>query len=361
MRSHARLCAAALMLLGSIRVLAATPAFAVGSCKPSLTSFNSISQAVSIVPGGSIVFVCPGNYPEQVKITQPLTLQGVMIGGSNAAVVSVPAGNMAINASDGSGNPVGAQILVGSTGPVTINDLIVDGSGGSVGGCPNSLVGVFYQSSSGTLSHSVIRNLSDFCSDGVLLENDDPSSSPTVSIVNSSVHDIAALGIYATTGPSAQNLTVNIQSNSIGNNSSATGLLIYQSAGGTVTNNIVDNLATGIVVQGNATSVKGNRVANTSGGIVVVTAGNTVQSNTVVNTKGVGISLLSNSNQILANTVTNSSTGIGFYCTLATSGNIATGNLITEANTAIANNGITGNTVSPNQTFAVTSAVGPCL
>lgn len=68
--------------------------YAVGTCRPSLPSYTTISQAVSGVPSGSTVLVCPGNYPEQILIAQPLTLEGVQSGGSGAAVVVVPPGGV---------------------------------------------------------------------------------------------------------------------------------------------------------------------------------------------------------------------------------------------------------------------------
>ena len=49
----------------------------VGTCQPKKPSYATISQAVSSVPAGSIIEVCPGKYPEQVVITMPLTLEGI--------------------------------------------------------------------------------------------------------------------------------------------------------------------------------------------------------------------------------------------------------------------------------------------
>ena len=64
------------MLLGTQFALADNN-FAVGTCRPRLRSFTTIQAAVSGVPAGSTVLVCPGTYPEQVTITQPLSLQGI--------------------------------------------------------------------------------------------------------------------------------------------------------------------------------------------------------------------------------------------------------------------------------------------
>lgn len=45
---------------------ASAATYAVGSCKPTLQSFPTISLAVAHVPPGSTLDICPGTYPEQV-------------------------------------------------------------------------------------------------------------------------------------------------------------------------------------------------------------------------------------------------------------------------------------------------------
>jgi hypothetical protein len=67
-----------ILLATALSFGAAFPAFAtnyaVGTCRPTLTSYPTISAAVSTVPAGSIVEVCPGTYAEQVTISQPVPL-----------------------------------------------------------------------------------------------------------------------------------------------------------------------------------------------------------------------------------------------------------------------------------------------
>src|SRR5690348_7907759 len=79
----------ALILANSIPA-ALAGSYAVGTCMPNLTSYQTISAAVSSVPAGSRVLVCPGMYPEQVLVTQPLTLQGISSGNSGRAIITVP-------------------------------------------------------------------------------------------------------------------------------------------------------------------------------------------------------------------------------------------------------------------------------
>src|SRR6516164_5191828 len=74
----------------------ATTSVAVGpsTCQPSLVHFSTIQAAVSAVPLNTTILVCPGTYPEQVVISQPMTLKGVVQGTSGAAVITVPAGGL---------------------------------------------------------------------------------------------------------------------------------------------------------------------------------------------------------------------------------------------------------------------------
>ena len=50
---------------------------AVGSCT-SLPNYATIQQAINGTPAGSTIQVCPGIYREQVKITQKVTLRGIV-------------------------------------------------------------------------------------------------------------------------------------------------------------------------------------------------------------------------------------------------------------------------------------------
>ena len=77
----------AIVVLGANQLLAAT--YAVGTCKPRLPSFTTITAAVTSVPAGSVIDVCPGTYAEQFTISQPLTLQGIATGNAARAVITV--------------------------------------------------------------------------------------------------------------------------------------------------------------------------------------------------------------------------------------------------------------------------------
>src|ERR1700683_4535489 len=49
-----------------------------------VASYPTISLAVSSVPAGSLIYICPGTYAEQVVITKKLILEGVAANGSIA-------------------------------------------------------------------------------------------------------------------------------------------------------------------------------------------------------------------------------------------------------------------------------------
>ena len=128
---------------------------AVGTCTK-LAFYPTISQAISSVPAGSTIRICPGTYPEQLVITKNLSLIGVAgngnsgpaaSGANNPTIVS-PAGGLPANSNDLFGFPNGqataAQILVqtpsatiGTPIVVNISNLIVDGANSGLTSRPN--------------------------------------------------------------------------------------------------------------------------------------------------------------------------------------------------------------------------------
>src|SRR5574337_1308856 len=138
-----------MMWVGTV-LLAAAPAFAsvaVGTCKPSLPSYPTIQQAVNSVPSGTMIQVCPGQYPEQVTINKNLTLKGINIANQGAAIIVVPNGGLVQNAvSLTSGHAIAAQLLVQAPATsVTLTDLTVDGANNGITDCNLNPMGIYYQ------------------------------------------------------------------------------------------------------------------------------------------------------------------------------------------------------------------------
>src|SRR6202795_2493046 len=179
--------------------------YEVGGCKTGsgYVNFTTISAAVAGVPAGSKILVCPGAYPEQVTITQPLTLQGIASNNSNRAVITInPNGNLAPNVTSVIGEYLYAQVLVQNVnppGPVNIIGITVDGTNGPQQGCTdaNGFAGLFYPSgTAGTVNEVTARNQIGGCGLGaaIWLEN---GAGPTqsINVENTSVSNMDGPGI----------------------------------------------------------------------------------------------------------------------------------------------------------------------
>ena len=186
------------MLAAALSIFGASPAFAsdyaVGTCKPGLKSYTTISAAVAAAPAGSTVYVCPGFYPEQVVISQPLSLVGLSSGESDQAIIGAPT-RMTVNTTTAAGNPLAAQVLV-TTGPVNIRKITVDGSANGLDGSVQ-LAGIYFGSgASGDISGVTTRNqLNGGDGIGIFVENGD-AESEAVTIEDCSVHDFDFIGLW---------------------------------------------------------------------------------------------------------------------------------------------------------------------
>ena len=120
------ICFAAVVLSGLLGQSLSATTVVVGpsTCKSTLKHYSTIQSAVSAVPWGTTVMVCPGSYPEQVTVTQPLTLEGITDGTGSAAVITVPGGGFVQNGTSNSFGPVAVQLLVQNTVGVTIKALL---------------------------------------------------------------------------------------------------------------------------------------------------------------------------------------------------------------------------------------------
>jgi len=268
-------------LLASYSAMAGN--FAVGTCKPRLTSFSTISAAVSSVPPGSTIQVCPGVYSEQITISQPLTLEGIANGNQDQIVITVPSTGLTPNVTSIFTEPVAAQVLVQNAGPVNITNVSVDGTGGDQG-CGTSniwLAGIFYaSSSSGDVNRVRASGQTDQgCGVGIWAENGD-SSSQSVTIENSSIHDVDGTGIFAGSGPTPT-LTFMVEDSFVSMHSGPTGI-VGNSVNGAITENNVSDALAGIFDAAPGARVSSNTVTNTTFGVLLLTGG-TVQSNDVSN------------------------------------------------------------------------------
>jgi hypothetical protein len=324
--------------------------YEVGGCKTGsgYVNFTTISAAVVAVPAGSKIQVCPGVYPEQVTITQPLTLQGIASGNANRAVITInPNGNLAPNVTSVIGEYLYAQVLVQNVnppGPVNIIGITVDGTNGPQQGCTdaNGFAGVFYASgTNGTVNEVTARNQIGGCGlgAGIWIEN---GAGPTqaITVENSSVRNMDGPGIHNVSDQTPATITATIKgnfitsANSLAGNIEAEGVWVLGGAG-TVTNNFITGGSTGISNSGNifgpccAITVSGNVLADIPGtlgtAILYSPNGSTAQSNRISNVYTAFD--LTGSATVKSNTSMNTAYGVLFRC----SANTVSGNTLNDS------------------------------
>jgi hypothetical protein len=304
---------------------ATTVTYGVGACGlAGITSFATITAALAATPAPSVIEVCPGTYPDQVVITKPVTIEGILINGAGLASITVPAGGLKTNATNEFGNPVAAQVWVdNATGPVNISNIAVGGSGNGVSG-DTFVVGVFYENSSGTVNHLQTR-FQQGNGNGIGIWIEGGSAKPTVTIENSNAHDFELAGIWADSG--TDTLAAEIENNSIigGSTDNIAGLLTFGQVSLTASGNFINSpvgISIGFVGGSVGTtgvptgSVSGNTVTGDGSVGIVVYAGETsLTSNRIYEISGPGIAI-SNSVTVQDNTIIQATNGIDFGCTV---------------------------------------------
>ena len=361
-------------LLFLVLVLAAQPLVAVTyyvthqptllctSSKSPYSIFITIQEAVTQVPAGSTINVCPGTYPEQVVISQPVTLRGVSYGGQSQVVIAMPSTPLAQTSSIyfSSVSSVAAQVQV-TAGPVNISNITVDGTAES-SNCPSDsyYFGIFYSSgSSGTVDEVEARNQN--CNPlgvGIGAENGS-GATESVTIENSNTNAASTIGIYACSEESPSTLSASIKSNNItgseygillpcpgvtgsisGNviNAVENSVGVSTSSPATVSGNTVIGPANGVGISANAApDILDNTIQGAAWGVYLYAAG-TITSNHILNSVGYGVFFGSSvtgatvkSNTITNNTITGDPIGIELYC----NANTVSGNTINSVTTGL--------------------------
>jgi hypothetical protein len=391
-RNFALSCLALLVALGG-QALASNSVTA-GLCPGPGTHYTTIQAAVNAVSIGGTVKVCPGPYPEQVTISKNMTLIGIASGTSDAAVVTVPNGGLVTNGvTDIFGFPTAAQIFVQNAN-VTVSHITVDGSNDGLTDCSIDAIGIYYQNSSGIITDNAVRNVLlptslQGCQDGLAINVESSNSTPAVTISNNSVRNYDKNGITAT-GPGTAGLgpVVTVKGNTVIGLGATTvtaqnGIQVGLGATGSITSNYVaDDIytnppncspsctgASGILVYASAgVTISSNTIESTQFGIVPVTDPNFggPANGTIIKSNHIGgtqlfdaIDLCSDGNTAQTNLIYGSSQD-GIHtddsCSPSTgSNNVVTGNTINEACAGILLGSGTGNTIAPNTFLNVTN------
>jgi len=345
------------------------------TCQPGKPHYTLIQAAVNAVPNGGTVLVCPGTYLEQVLITKPLILKGVTDGTKNAAIITVPAGGLVVNASAPTlFGPVTGQVVVQNTSGVTVSNLTIDGTGsGCVPGAVRESGIVVYTVGNTVISGVSVRNEVTGCliGEGILAD------SSSVTIISNQVHDIDRTGIVIAGGVgtvefnNVQNANFFGVSLAFANHSVVTsntvagltpnpgasiaGIEVESSSNSTVSKNVLlaspSSFTIGIYLFGNASAntVTGNTVSDFELGIALQGSGsNVVQSNKVSQLSADGIyeDTSLGGNNITKNTVNEAAFGI--FTDSSASGDILVPNTFFNTATTIdPNPSLVGNPQDP--------------
>jgi len=312
------------------------------------TPYTTIGAAVAAARAGDLVKVCPGIYAEQVVIAKSLTLQG-----ENGAVMR-PSAMQANTTSLVTGSDLAVAIVVDGAKDVAIEGLTVDGADNGLN-CTPSLFGIFFRNASGAIRNSVIENMRPelaACASsgtGIFVQSAGGSTSK-VRIEGNSIHDYQKNGITAneagtdvrigkgnvitglgSTAESVQNgiqlafgATGVIEDSIVTNNISAAcasvsvcpfnanAVIIFQSGGVRVSDNVLGLSQTGVFVEGDDNTVTQNRIFDMQvfDGVAVFGDHNRIHQNTIVRSDESAIFIDGNHNKVQGNRINEAPVGI---------------------------------------------------
>jgi len=351
--------------LAAAAIFLTAPAFAAnyaaGTCLPNLPSFETISQAVSSVPSGSTIEVCPGRYPEQIVITQPLTLEGVPNAASDAVIV-VPSGGLSqtVDIPD-FGGLIPYQVLVQATGPVNLINLAIDGTGADAGG-QITMAGIIYLDASGRAANLALRNQQCQLDGFGVLAITTAAAAQTVSVENSVIRGFDNAGMWTESdgGPMTVNLTSNIIN---GKAATLTNAFVYSlRATGTVQSNLISGASVPVLINSSQpVRVTENTISESSVNKFVTfyltSASATIANNRVDLGGATGFWLFGGATNSVIQHNTFGNAGLVMRACGA-SGYTFNFNTITDAATGFMSDG--PNTMAPNNYYAVGNAEQSC-
>jgi len=336
------------------------------TCQPGKPHYTLIQAAVNAVPNGGTVLVCPGTYPEQVAITKPLILKGVTDGTKNAAIITVPAGGLTVNASAPTyfGGPVSGQIVVQNTSGVTVSNLTIDGTGS---GClyPAALreSGIVAYNVGNTLITGVsVRNEVTGCQTGEGILAD----SSTITITSNQLHDIDRTGIIVDGGVGTVQFN-NVQS------ANFFGVGLYLANHSLVSSNTVATLSpfpganiAAIELQSCSNAIVSKNTllaspASTNFGIYLFqnSSGNSVTGN-IVSDFGYGIVMQGSGSNVVQSNKFSQLSADGIYEDTSLGGNNMTKNTVNEAVFGIfTDSSVGGDILVPNTFFNTATTIDP--
>ncbi|MGH9732965.1 MAG: right-handed parallel beta-helix repeat-containing protein [Candidatus Acidiferrales bacterium] len=325
-------------------------------------TFHSIGDAVDAAQPGDDIRVCAGMYAEQVVVDKALHIE------ADSGAIVMPS-NVTANGTDlTSGEALAAIFLVKDT-QADVEGFILDGANNEITECSPRLIGILYQDASGNIRHNAIRRMSlsaslNGCQSGNGIEvQTSPGNSSSLRIEDNSVQTYQKNGITAnddgtmvairgnvvtgigpTPGAAQNGIQVgfgakgtvdgNIATDNVWSSclslqqceSSATGILVFQSDGVEVRDNVVGTNQVGIFIGGGKARVDQNEVFNSQvlDGIVLSGDKNEARENRIAHSDQAAVVVEGNANTVQANTITDA--GIGILKGMGFTGNAISGN-----------------------------------
>ncbi len=250
--------------------------------------YTTISAAITAASPGDVIEICPALYAEQLIITKPLTLRGILthvnIGNYLPCCNEVKRVLLQPNLQDLQGLPFEAVITVMSTTGVTIDNLAIDASQNTVASCDIVLSAVHFFNASGQLVNSAAFGAKlpspQSCSgNGFGVVTDSSEAGPFhVEIENNSVHDFQRGGIISTNA----GVNVTIQGNNVSGLGPATGINQFGIGMGA---GAVGQIKSNIITEGSCGKLSSTRCSDSqSFGVVLHEAGDgVIVDNNVIN------------------------------------------------------------------------------
>ena len=134
------------------------------TCRLSSHPCKTIGYALTQAPAGSTINVAAGTYPEQLTITQNVTVKGVLSNQHKPATIIKPT-SVSQQDTDPDGGASTYPIVDFAPGVTSGNltNIEVNGSGAqsSISGCGPDYIGVFYHDASGTLNTDHVTGIQD--------------------------------------------------------------------------------------------------------------------------------------------------------------------------------------------------------
>jgi parallel beta-helix repeat protein len=340
--------------------MASTVVVGPATCEPGKVHYATIGSAIGAVKTGSTVLVCPGSYPEQVAITQPITLKGVTDGTGNAAIITVPAGGLVVNGSSPTEfGALTAQLSVQNAVDVTVSNLVIDGTGSGCVTGANREVGIFVLNTANSeIADTTVRYEQTGCAIGEGIVTD----TSYVTISSNVVHDIDRSGILVLAGADS------VESNDI-QNAALYGIGLYYTNETVVSSNQAANMSQAAiwVEYSNNSIVKSNTLlsstapgANGAIGVWIYSSSSNSVTSNITNDYSYGIALQGSGNNVVQSNKCTQSGSDGLYEDTSLGGNIVDKNTVNEAAYGLfTDSSVGGDTLTPNTFYNTVITVDP--